>query len=251
VAKLLELRADPFVVNHIGLTALLNAEGNWAAVPRPSVALGQLQNESMYLWEDETKGGWRHRLRAPSDRLRVVDMLKEAMGNRSYGRGADPYCGGVDFEDEWDEWNEAAEHYNPLSRKREFKTSLPPPRNVLEPPLSSRPVWNCGFEKDVDADIEKIWQRDKWLYYEQFPDESMSGPEGEEEEHEIEDSVDSGKDEGQLITSFDPAGGPDGGQVEGDLLGGPLLNDDGQDAQGVATLPSESDENSEAQQDDA
>jgi len=43
-------------------------------------------------------------------------------------------------------------------------------------------------------------------YYEQFPDESMSGPEGEEEEHEIEDSVDSGKDEGQLITSFDPAG---------------------------------------------
>ena len=37
-------------------------------------------------------------------------------------------------------------------------------RNVLEPPLSSRPVWNCGFEKDVDADIEKIWQRDKWLY---------------------------------------------------------------------------------------
>jgi len=30
VAKLLELRADPFVVNHIGLTALLNAEGNWA-----------------------------------------------------------------------------------------------------------------------------------------------------------------------------------------------------------------------------
>jgi hypothetical protein len=31
----------------------------------------------------------------------VVDLLKEAMGNRSYGRGADPYCGGVDFEDEW------------------------------------------------------------------------------------------------------------------------------------------------------
>ena len=34
-------------------------------------------------------------------RWQVVDMLKEAMGNRSYGRGADPYCGGVDFEDEW------------------------------------------------------------------------------------------------------------------------------------------------------
>ena len=33
--------------------------------------------------------------------IQVVDMLKEAMGNRSYGRGADPYCGGVDFEDEW------------------------------------------------------------------------------------------------------------------------------------------------------
>jgi hypothetical protein len=145
----------------------------WAAVPRPSVALRDLDNASMCLWEDETKGGWRHRLRAPPDRLlvspppppsspllppslrarsvvdesslvfsrlvcerprclklccarhgcgllhwrercrllyvrwvgrcwrQVVDLLKEAMGNRSYGRGADPYCGGVDFEDEW------------------------------------------------------------------------------------------------------------------------------------------------------
>ncbi len=43
----------------------------WAAVPRPSVALRELPNASMCLWEDETKGGWRHRLRAPPDRLLV------------------------------------------------------------------------------------------------------------------------------------------------------------------------------------
>ena len=49
-------------------------------------------------------------------------------------------------------------------------------------------------------------QTNKNRYYEQFPEESMSGPEEEEEEHESEDSVDIGKDEGQLITSFDPAG---------------------------------------------
>jgi hypothetical protein len=33
---------------------------------------------------------------------------------------------------------------------------------VLNQPLSSRPVWDCGFVKDVDADIERLWQRDKW-----------------------------------------------------------------------------------------
>jgi hypothetical protein len=35
VAKLLELGADPFAVNDIGLTALLNAEGNWAGSAPP------------------------------------------------------------------------------------------------------------------------------------------------------------------------------------------------------------------------
>ena len=37
-------------------------------------------------------------------------------------------------------------------------------------------------------------------------------------------------------------GGPGGEQVEDDMLGGPVLNDDGQDAQGAATaeVPSES-----------
>ena len=34
----------------------------------------------------------------------------------------------------------------------------------------------------------------------------MSGNDDEEEEKEYEDSVDSGKDEGQLVTSFDPQG---------------------------------------------
>jgi hypothetical protein len=37
VAKLLELGADPFAVNDIGLTALLNAEGNWAGSAPPSL----------------------------------------------------------------------------------------------------------------------------------------------------------------------------------------------------------------------
>ena len=46
----------------------------------------------------------------------------------------------------------------------------------------------------------------KHRYYEQFPDESMSKEEQGEEENAFEDSVDSGKDEGQLITSFDPQG---------------------------------------------
>ena len=37
-------------------------------------------------------------------------------------------------------------------------------------------------------------------------------------------------------------GGPGGEQLEDDMLGGPVLNDDGQDAQGAATaeVPSES-----------
>ena len=34
----------------------------------------------------------------------------------------------------------------------------------------------------------------------------MSGNDDEEEEKEYEDSVDSGKDEGQLVTNFDPQG---------------------------------------------
>jgi hypothetical protein len=150
VAKLLELGADPFVLNDLELTPLLNAEGNWAAIPRPTVALhNRDRNISLPLWEDETCGGWRHRLRTPEHRKEVVDMLKDAMGERAYGRGVDPYCGGIDFPDQWDEWNEKAEHYNPLSRPREFKTSVPPFRNPLETPLSVRPQWKPAKEMEA------------------------------------------------------------------------------------------------------
>lgn len=93
VCKLLELGADPMALNALGLTPLLNAEGNWAAVSRPCVALHELENASMHVWEHPTKGKWRHRLRDPDQRREVVDILKAAMGNRSYGRGVDPYCG--------------------------------------------------------------------------------------------------------------------------------------------------------------
>jgi hypothetical protein len=57
---------------------------------------------------------------------------------------------------------------------------------------------------------------------------------------EEEESVDSGKDEGQLIRpGFDAGGEGEGGQIAGfleeDSMGGPELDDDGQDAEGAVT----------------
>ena len=51
-----------------------------------------------------------------------MDLLKQAMGNRSYGRGADPYCGGVDFEDEWS---------RPLLRPCHLTSSLASPIRAM------------------------------------------------------------------------------------------------------------------------
>ena len=52
--------------------------------------------------------------------------------------------------------------------------------------------------------------------------------------------MDSGKDEGQLIRpGFDAGGEGEGGQIAGfleeDSMGGPELDDDGQDAEGAVT----------------
>ena len=206
---------------------------------RPTLGLDDLGNSSMLIQDHPTHGGWRHRLRTPAQRKEVVDMLKEAMGpERVCGRGVDAYCGGVDFPDQWDQWNEEAEHYNPLSRPREFATSLPPFVSPLEEPLKGvRPMWApCKeMERELDQEIEQIWQvcivccqtkvwqvscfhleslssfdcdigvvfvqRDKWRYYELHPDESMSS-EAEQRgavEPDAEESS-AGKDEGHLIT---------------------------------------------------
>jgi len=245
VAKLLQLGADPFALNHLNNTPLLNAEGNWQGVPRPCVGLLDMKNASMLLWEHPTNAGWRHRLRPPEQRKVTVDLLIAAMGNRSYGRG-DIYCGGLTFPDLWRDWDEEGEHYNPLSRPREFKNSVPPFRSPFqEEPASRKKEWVFAGEKEIDADLDRIWHRDKWQYYEMFPDDSASDDDEQQEQGSDEDSVDSGKDQGELLTHFD-AGGPDAAlENEFDMpndggLGGPELDDDGADAEGaVANQSSE------------
>lgn len=57
MSKLLELGADPFAVNNIGLTALLNAEGNWAGSAPPPLAGSALQKHVAAICADR-KRNW-------------------------------------------------------------------------------------------------------------------------------------------------------------------------------------------------
>ncbi|KAJ1485124.1 hypothetical protein T484DRAFT_2457997 [Baffinella frigidus] len=88
-------------------------------------------------------------------------MLIEAMGNRSAGRGADPYCGGQHWPDEWDDWDEENEHYNPWSRPREVPGSIPPWHNIIERPIPARKhskfMPKFKFIKDIDDEIAADW----------------------------------------------------------------------------------------------
>eukprot|EP00960_Hanusia_phi_P049340 759506-Hanusia_phi.AAC.2 len=130
VVKLLELGADPVAKNAAGMTPLLMADAEWrvrrrdAANTRDSaqansrpLPIAEVQDETKHTCEDPNKGGWGLRLKTPTHRKEVLDILLEAAGNRSYGRGADPLLGGIIFPDPWDEWDEETEFVNPLSRK--------------------------------------------------------------------------------------------------------------------------------------
>jgi len=160
VRTLLDLGADPFLENTNGHTPLLQAEGNWQAVCRPNVML-RPANPNISIAEDPKRSGWRHRMKLPADRKIVVDMLIEAMGNRSAGRGADPYCGGQHWPDEWDDWDEENEHYNPWSRPREVPGSIPPWHNIIERPIPARKhskfMPKFKFIKDIDDEIAADW----------------------------------------------------------------------------------------------
>lgn len=60
------------------------------------------------------------------------------MGNRSYGRGADAYCGGIRLPDIEKQafGSYADDHWNPMSRPRSGVDSIPFPDVLLDDPAS-------------------------------------------------------------------------------------------------------------------
>lgn len=82
-------------------------------------------------WLDKDRCGWRDRYRSPDQRQEVVDILIEAMGDGSYGRGADAYCGGIKLPNPFTR-DTASDHYNPPERPRSGVDSMPPPPGMTE-----------------------------------------------------------------------------------------------------------------------
>mmetsp|Transcript_88341 Transcript_88341/g.129182 ORF Transcript_88341/g.129182 Transcript_88341/m.129182 type:complete len:151 (-) Transcript_88341:201-653(-) len=136
------------------------------------------------------------------------------------------------------DWDEEGEHYNPLSRPREFKHSVPPFRTPFQ---DAKPKESFGFagEKDIDEDIDRIWQRDKKQYYEQFPDESFSVDDKAKDDYSS--SVDAGKDEGEIIRP-DAATEGEFDMPNDGMMGGPEVDDDGADEMGAVQDESSQDD---------
>jgi hypothetical protein len=80
---------------------------------------------------DKHKCGWRNRYRGPEERQDVVDILIEAMGDGSYGRGADAYCGGLKLPNPFTP-DTSMDHYNPPERPRTGVDSMGPPPGMFE-----------------------------------------------------------------------------------------------------------------------
>jgi len=212
VLALLELGADPFALNAAQNTPLLQAEGNWRAASRPA-PVQDFINASLCSWDDVEGAGWHQRLKVPQQRKEVVDILKHAMGNRSYGRGADTYCGGVFFPDMYEDWDEETEHYNPMRRKRGGVDSIPPPRNFL---AGEAPKPKFNFKWDAMQDLD-AWMKNRW---EGAKDKAMelglySGSTSDEESeshhsgHVEDDSEGDTRFEGKVTTFDDDAGAPE------------------------------------------